>query len=241
MTDTDYDALFKGRPGTVLGEHRESDPAPTPERKRFVDAKIERAQARRPPQDRPKQTNDKRLPPGQGRTTDFPVLDLGHRPLIDTRDWRLTISGAVTRPLDWDWQAFMAAPQVTHTSDIHCVTEWSRYDNAWSGVRGRTLFDIVQPRAGAKFLVFHSHDGYTTNLPLERFIADDALLAHTWQGEPLAREHGGPVRAVIPSLYFWKSAKWVKHIAVLENDVPGYWENRGYHNDGDPWRQQRYR
>ncbi len=239
MTDTDFEALFQGQPGTVLGEHR--DPEPTPERQKFVDAKINRAKDKRQPKARPWLADDKRLPPGQGTTTDFPVLDLGHRPLVSARDWRLTIGGAVARPLDWDWHAFMAAPQVTLTSDIHCVTDWSRYDNAWSGVAGRVLLDLVQPRPEAKFLVFHSHDGYTTNLPLARFAADDALLAHAWQGEPLAREHGGPVRAVIPSLYFWKSAKWVKHIAVLERDVPGYWENRGYHNDGDPWKQQRYR
>jgi len=238
MSGPDYDELFKGRPGSVLGRHR--DPEPTPEERRAVEAKIRRAEEKRPAKERPWNSNGRRLPPGQAKTDEFPVLDLGHRPLIDTRDWRLSVAGAVERRLDWDWQAFMAAAQVSLSADIHCVTEWSRFDNAWQGVAGRTILELVRPRPEAGFLVFHSHDGYTTNLPIERFQADDALLAHAWQGEPLAREHGGPVRAVIPSLYFWKSAKWVKHIAVLEKDAPGYWETRGYHNDGDPWKQQRY-
>ncbi len=240
MTDPDFEKLFKGRPGSVLGRHR--DPVPTPEREKLTAAKTRWAEERHQTKtkSRPRQKNAGRLPPGQDETADFPVLDLGTRPLIATRDWRLTVSGAVARPLDWDWRAFQAAPQTRIICDIHCVTAWSRFDNAWEGVAGRTLLDLVRPRTGARFLVFHGHDGYTTNLPLAQFAADDALLAYRWQGAALGREHGGPVRTVVPSLYFWKSAKWVRHIAVLENDVPGYWESRGYHNDGDPWKQQRY-
>jgi DMSO/TMAO reductase YedYZ molybdopterin-dependent catalytic subunit len=240
--DPDYESLFKGKPGSVLGEHRAADPKPAPEREKLVAAKERWAAEKREPQlkPRPWQKEGRRLPPGQELTRDFPILDLGNRPLVDTRDWRLTIAGAVERPIDWDWNAFQGAPQTEVKCDIHCVTQWSRFDNVWRGVAGKTLMEIVRPRAGAKFLVFHSHDGYTTNLPIERFAADDALLAHSWQGEPLAREHGGPVRAVVASLYFWKSAKWVKHIAVFDRDVPGFWETRGYHNEGDPWKQQRY-
>jgi DMSO/TMAO reductase YedYZ molybdopterin-dependent catalytic subunit len=238
MSDTDFDALFKGKPGSVLGNHR--DPEPVPARQKLTETKIQWAKEKRQPTSRPWQQGHKPLPPGQSATADFPVLDQGHRPLVGLQDWRLTISGAVARPLAWDWDAFLAAPQTTITSDIHCVTAWSRYDNAWTGVAGKTLLDMVQPKPEAKFLIFHSHDGYTTNLPITRLAEDDAMLAHTWQGEPLSREHGGPARIVISSLYFWKSAKWVKHISVLENDVPGYWETRGYHNDGDPWKQQRY-
>lgn len=243
MSDTDYEALFKGNPGSVLGDQRgpAATPEPTPERQKLTETKIQWAREKRQPNSRPWQSGEKRLPPGQGTTRDFPVLDLGHRPLVSPDQWRLTVSGAVTRPLDLDWQGFMSLPQTTLHNDIHCVTAWSRFDNAWQGVAGKTLLGIVKPRAEARFLIFHGHDGYTTNVPLDRFSADDTMLAHSWQGEPLAREHGGPVRAVIPSLYFWKSAKWVKHIAVLENDAPGYWETRGYHNDGDPWKQQRYR
>ena len=229
MDDVDYEELFKGKPGSVLGAHR------------LTETKIRWAEEKRQPKQRLWQKTDSRLPPGQHATNGFPVLDLGHRPLVSTDEWRLTVGGAVNRPLDWDWHAFMAAPQANITADIHCVTDWSRFDNAWQGVSGKALMDAVRPRPEAKFLIFHSHDGYTTNLPIERFTRDDALLAHSWQGEPLAREHGGPVRAVVPSLYFWKSAKWVKHITVLEKDTPGYWESRGYHNDGDPWKQQRYR
>ncbi len=254
--EPDYEALFNGKPGTVLGAQRERAQAdglqspqstvkPTPEREKLVAAKERWAAEKRMPEAkaRPwqKPSRASRIPPGQDETRDFPVLDLGHKPLVDARDWRLSVAGAVERPINWDWRAFRAAPQTQVKCDIHCVTEWSRLDNVWEGVLGRTLLEVVRPRATARFLVFHGHDGYTTNLALERFAADDALLAHSWQGEALAREHGGPVRAVVPSLYFWKSAKWVKHIAVLEHDVPGYWETRGYHNEGDPWKQQRYR
>jgi len=151
VSGPDYDELFKGRPGSVLGRHR--DPEPTPEERKAVEAKIRRAQEKRPAKERPWNNNGRRLPPGQAKTQEFPILDLGHRPLIDTRDWRLTVAGAVERRLDWDWQAFMAAPQTTITTDIHCVTEWSRFDNAWQGVAGRTLLEIVRPRPEARLVV----------------------------------------------------------------------------------------
>ena len=188
----------------------------------------------------PMDDEGRRLPPGQHRTDKWPVLDLGTQPNIVPREWRLTVGGQVDRPLNWDWDDFQAQPRVTVTSDIHCVTSWSRLDNTWEGVAGRHLLELARPRPSAKFLIFHSHDGYTTNVPLEYFAAPDTLLADTWEGKPIGREHGGPVRPVVPKLYFWKSAKWLKHITVTDRDVPGYWEARGYHMLGDPWKEQRY-
>ncbi len=182
----------------------------------------------------------RRLPPGQRETFDFPVLDLGDQPNLSTRDWSLSVGGMVEHPLRWDWAAFMAQPQTELVGDIHCVTTWSRYDNTWAGVSARHLLAAVRPRRGARFLLLRSFDGYTTNIPLARFADGDVLLAHSWQGQPLSREHGGPVRAVIPKLYFWKSAKWLRHITFSDRDTPGYWELRGYHAEGDPWKEERY-
>lgn len=181
-----------------------------------------------------------RLPPGQHLTADWPVLDLGIQPNLAESDWSLSVAGAVERPVRWNWVDFMAQPQVEMTSDIHCVTTWSRYDNTWQGVSARHLLSLVKPRATARFVMFRSYDGYTTNVPLSRFADDDVLLAHSWQGARLTREHGGPVRVVIPKLYFWKSAKWLRAITFMDQDSPGYWELRGYHDEGDPWTEQRY-
>lgn len=181
-----------------------------------------------------------RLPPGQHLVRDWPVLDLGVHPTISQADWRLTVGGAIENPIAWGWQNFMHQPQSTRLSDIHCVTSWSRYDNSWEGVSARDLLEIVRPRADAQFVMLHGHDGYTTNLTLDDFADEQALLAHSWQGAPLAREHGGPVRFVVPHLYFWKSAKWLKHIAFMTRDEAGFWEANGYHNRGDPWLEQRY-
>jgi DMSO/TMAO reductase YedYZ molybdopterin-dependent catalytic subunit len=190
---------------------------------------------------KPQEPIRQRLPPGQREVTDFPVLDLGQQPDITTRDWSLSVGGLVDNPIRWDWQAFMAQPQSEIVSDIHCVTSWSRYDNRWAGVSARTLLSVVRPREEARFLLFRSYDGYTTNVPLARFDDDDVLLAHSWQGQALSRDHGGPVRVVVPKLYFWKSAKWLRHITVSDHDTAGYWEQRGYHDEGDPWTEERYR
>ncbi|MES3094702.1 sulfite oxidase-like oxidoreductase [Sphingomonas aerolata] len=181
-----------------------------------------------------------RLPPGQHLVRDWPVLDLGQQPDIARERWRLTIDGLVERPVTLDWAGFMALPQTAVRSDIHCVTTWSRYDNDWSGVATRDLLDHVGPVDAAAFLTLHGYDGYTTNVPLADFAAADALLVHSWQGKPLTREHGGPVRLVIPHLYFWKSAKWISRIAFLSADKPGFWEVNGYHRRGDPWAEERY-
>lgn len=181
-----------------------------------------------------------RLPPGQHLTRDWPVLDLGLMPNISRERWRLDVYGAVENPIFWNFAEFSAQPQTQFVSDIHCVTTWSRYDNRWEGLATRDLLMACRPREEARFVVLHSHDGYTTNLALEDFAAEDALLAHSWSDEPLEKEHGGPVRLVVPHLYFWKSAKWVQSIEFLAADASGYWEVRGYHNRGDPWKEERY-
>jgi DMSO/TMAO reductase YedYZ molybdopterin-dependent catalytic subunit len=168
------------------------------------------------------------------------VLDLGRQPDIARERWRLKIGGMVEHPVTLDWTAFMALPQTEARSDIHCVTTWSRYDNDWTGVATRDLLALVKPREESGFVMVHGYDGYTTSLPLADFAGLEAIFAHSWQGKPLAREHGGPVRLVIPHLYFWKSAKWIGAIYFLGADKPGFWEVNGYHIRGDPWSQERY-
>ncbi len=184
--------------------------------------------------------DEQRLPPGQHLTRDWPVLDLGVLPPVSRERWRLDVYGAIETPVFWTFAEFAAQQQVQITSDIHCVTTWSRYDNLWEGLSTRALLAACRPRQDAHFVVLHSSDGYTTNLALEDFAAEDALLAHSWSGEPLTAEHGGPVRLVVPHLYFWKSAKWVRSIRFVARDVKGFWEARGYHGVGDPWKEQRY-
>ncbi|MBA4789179.1 MAG: sulfite oxidase-like oxidoreductase [Rhizobiales bacterium] len=181
-----------------------------------------------------------RLPPGQHLVRDWPVLDLGMQPDVPTERWTLDVDGLVERPLHLRWADFQALPQSREVSDIHCVTTWSRYDNRWDGVRTQDLLERVGPRPEAHFVALESFDGYTTNLPLADFAAPDALIAHAWEGEPLSRVHGGPARLVVPHLYFWKSAKWLKRITFLPQDQLGFWEVRGYHERGDPWAEQRY-
>ena len=194
---------------------------------RFLTGKISRAE-------------DERLPPGQHLTRDWPVLDLGLMPHISRERWRLDLYGAVEQPIFWDFAQFTAQPQTRSVSDIHCVTTWSRYDNQWEGLAVRDPLMACQPRDDARHVVLHSYDGYTTNLTIEDFAAEDALLVHSWSGVPLTQDHGGPVRLVVPHLYFWKSAKWLQAIEFRVDDAPGYWEVRGYHNRGDPWAEQRY-
>ena len=181
-----------------------------------------------------------RLPPGQHLVRDWSVLDLGLQPNVATANWTLDIDGVVENPQHWRWADFMAQEQTSEVSDIHCVTTWSRYDNRWEGVATRTLLDLVQPKPEAGFVVLHSNDGYTTNLTLEDFAGEDVLLAHSWEGRPLTSEHGGPMRLVLPKLYFWKSAKWLKRIEFTTANQPGFWEVRGYLDRGDPGLEQRY-
>ena len=181
-----------------------------------------------------------RLPPGQRLVKTWPVLDLGVKPEVTAKNWTLTVDGLIANPVTLDWAAFSDLRQTESQSDIHCVTAWSRYDNRWRGVSVADLLDLVKPMAEARHVLFESYDGYTTNLPLTEFEVADALLATHWDGEPLTAEHGGPVRAVVPQLYFWKSAKWPRRLTFSAEDHPGFWEARGYHNHGNPWEEERY-
>jgi DMSO/TMAO reductase YedYZ molybdopterin-dependent catalytic subunit len=181
-----------------------------------------------------------RLPPGQKLTAGFPVLDLGVQPEIPLNEWTLSLDGLVEKPVTLNWTQFNALPQVTDVSDFHCVTTWSKYDCEWSGVAFTTLFELVQPKPDARFVYFTSYDGYSTNVPLEMCLDDDVLVATKFGGLPVTREHGGPARIIIPKLYAWKGAKFVKTLTFLAEDRLGFWEVRGYHNVGDPWKEERY-
>jgi DMSO/TMAO reductase YedYZ molybdopterin-dependent catalytic subunit len=183
---------------------------------------------------------ESRLPPGQHLVKNWPILDLGQTPNVAREVWRLDITGVVEFPTSWTWHDLISAPQTHKVSDIHCVTSWSRYDNNWDGVTTHDLLEAVQPKPEATHVLLTSNDGYTTNLSLEDFSSPEALLVHSWEGQPLPLDHGGPVRLVVPHLYFWKSAKWLRRIEFATADHPGFWEVRGYHNHGDPWREERY-
>ena len=181
-----------------------------------------------------------RLPPGQTLTAGFPVLDLGVRPDFDPAAWSLSLEGRVEAPVSLGWQAFNALPQVEDVSDFHCVTTWSKFDCRWGGVAFTTLFDLTRPLADARYVYFTSYDGYSTNVSLEACLDDDVLIATRFEGAPLTLEHGGPARVIIPKLYAWKGAKFVRTISFLTEDKLGYWEVRGYSNTADPWTEDRY-
>jgi DMSO/TMAO reductase YedYZ molybdopterin-dependent catalytic subunit len=181
-----------------------------------------------------------RLPPGQKLTTGFPVLDLGVQPEIPLNEWTLTLDGEVEKPTVLSWAQLNALPQVEDVSDFHCVTTWSKFDCRWGGVAFTTLYELVQPRPEAQFVYFTSYDGYSTNVPLEKCLDDDVLLATSFDGAPVSREHGGPARIIIPKLYAWKGAKFVKGLTFLTEDKLGFWEVRGYANGADPWTEDRY-
>ncbi len=183
----------------------------------------------------------KRVPPGQVLTQRFPVLHHGEVPVIELARWRLVISGEVERPEEMDWAAFSALPTRKVTTDIHCVTGWSKMDTTWEGVSTGEICGRVRPTRRARHVVVHAPGGWSTNLSLDDFTASGALLAYLYNGAPLTAEHGWPVRLVIPHLYFWKSAKWVTDLRFHTQDQPGFWESRGYHLRGDPWQEQRYR
>lgn len=183
---------------------------------------------------------DDRLPPGQRLVKTWPVLDLGQTPNVPRQVWRLDIGGEVEHPQSWSFDDLMAQPQSERTTDIHCVTSWSRYDNRWKGVTTRKLMEVVGVKATARHVLLTSNDGYTTNMAIEDFASDDAMVVHSWEGEPLTLEHGGPARLVVPHLYFWKSPKWLRRIEFAERDHLGFWEVRGYHNRADPWKEERY-
>ena len=181
-----------------------------------------------------------RLPPGQSPTLKWPVLSVGPTARVDTDRWQLAVDGAVQQPYVLDWAALLTSEQSEWTGDIHCVTRWSKFDMRWRGVSVRVLLERARPRPEATHVVAHSYGGYTTNLALDDLLAHPALVAHQAEGAPLEPDHGGPVRLLVPHLYFWKSAKWLCRLEVLEGDRLGFWEENGYHHRGDPWQQERY-
>lgn len=210
-------------------------------KERYILAKQQWAEKRTARGFRPRiEAAGERLPPGQRLTDGFPVLDLGVQPDIPLAEWRLTIDGLVEMPVCLSWEEFNALPHVADTSDFHCVTTWSKYDCRWTGVAFTTLYEIVRPRPEAQFVYFTSYDGYSTNVALEQCLSDDVLIATTFEERPLPREHGGPARVIIPKLYAWKGAKFIKGISFLAEDKLGFWEVRGYSNTADPWKEERY-
>lgn len=180
-----------------------------------------------------------RVPPGQTLTDRWPVLTYGPTPRFDPATWTFRCFGLVEREMTWTWQEFLALPRVRVTSDIHCVTTWSRLDNEWEGVSLRAIFDLVKPLPEAKYVLQHADGGYTTNTTLADLLDEDVVLALKHDGRDLEPDHGGPMRMVIPKLYFWKSAKWLRALEVLDVNPPGFWERNGYHMNGDPWREER--
>jgi len=181
-----------------------------------------------------------KLPVGQHLTQKWPVLDLGVKPTVSTDKWQLRIDGAVEEPVTLAWADFQKLPQAEDVSDFHCVTTWSLMDQRWKGVQFSTLAALVKVRPEASHVFIHAYDGYTTNVPMEEALKDDVLLVHTWNGQPLPKEHGGPVRMITPQLYAWKGAKWISRIEFLTQDRKGFWEERGYSNTAHPWQDDRY-
>ena len=179
-----------------------------------------------------------RVPPGQYVTHDFPVLSAGPTPHTPLDEWSFAVGGAVGAARSWTWEELVALPSETVTVDIHCVTKWSKFDTTWRGVSVDTLLEGVEP--WGQFVVAWCDGGYTTNLPLADVTGGKAWVAYQYDGEPLHPEHGGPARLLVPHLYFWKSAKWLRGINLGDHDEPGFWESYGYHNYGDPWKEQRY-
>jgi DMSO/TMAO reductase YedYZ molybdopterin-dependent catalytic subunit len=181
-----------------------------------------------------------RLPPGQSLTLKWPVLHAGGVPHFDAAKWDFKISGLVDAPVRLSWEEFRGLPQVEVTSDFHCVTRWSRLNNQWKGVLFTEVMKLVSVKAGARFALVLAEEGYTANVPLEDLLRADVLFAFDHDGEPLAAEHGGPVRLIVPQLYAWKSVKWVRGFTLLDHDQLGFWERNGYHQYGDPWKEQRF-
>jgi DMSO/TMAO reductase YedYZ molybdopterin-dependent catalytic subunit len=183
---------------------------------------------------------ERRLPPGQYLVTDFPVLSAGPTPHTPLSQWSFTMEGLVQSPVSWGWEEFRKLPCQTFTVDISCVTKWTKLDTKWLGVSVDTLLEAVQPKSTARFAMAFSDGGYTTNIPLDEMVKGQAFVAYQFDDKELAPEHGGPARLVVPHLYFWKSAKWVRGLRFMDNDKPGFWESLGYNMHGDPWKEERY-
>jgi DMSO/TMAO reductase YedYZ molybdopterin-dependent catalytic subunit len=181
-----------------------------------------------------------RLPPGQYLTEKWPVLHAGSVPRTDLATWTFRVWGEVESPLELTWEQFQALPRTENTQDIHCVTRWSRFDATFAGVHWRTLAELVEPKASARFAIAHAEHDFSSNVPIGYLEDPNALLATEADGAPLTAEHGAPLRLIVPGKYFWKSAKWLRGIELVEDDRPGFWERYGYHNDADPFLEQRY-
>jgi len=188
----------------------------------------------------PEILDKKEIPPGQHLVEVMPVLDLGRGYLIDKEKYKLEISGLVTNNIILSYEDILKLPQVKLKCNIHCVTTWSILNTLWQGVQTEEIIKLVKPLEKAKFIIAHSYDGYTTNIPMDYFSKIDSIIAIKYMNEDIPHHYGGPVRLLIPSLYFWKSAKWLKKIEFIEKDQKGYWEQRGYHNTGNPWKEERY-
>jgi DMSO/TMAO reductase YedYZ molybdopterin-dependent catalytic subunit len=184
--------------------------------------------------------DSERIPPGQYVTERWPVLHEGAVPTVDLDSWTFRVDGLVGAPMEWDWEVFNSLGTDNLLADIHCVTKWTRLDTRWEGVPVVAVWDAIDADPAAAAVMVHGVGGYTANLPVEDFVREGNLFAHTHDGEPLKAEHGGPMRLVVPHLYFWKSVKWVAGFTVLAADQPGFWERNGYHLYGDPFREQRY-
>lgn len=189
--------------------------------------------------DAPDQGMGDRVPPGQFLSNKFPVLTYGSTPEINLETWKLRVFGLVENELELNWQQFTKLTWTTITADFHCVTQWSSLDNTWEGVTFPDLIGPAQPKPAARFVMAHCFGGYTTNLPLDLAIAE-GLLAHKQDGEPLGEGHGWPLRLIMPSRYGWKSAKWLNGLELIAEDAPGFWEQRGYNNNADPWKEERF-
>lgn len=181
-----------------------------------------------------------RLPPGQSLTQKFPVLHYGPVPRFDPATWDLRVFGEVQREMRWTWDEFLALPTVTLKTDIHCVTRWSMFDTTWEGVPFRDFVELFGLTPAARFVIAHAENDYTTNLPLDVMLEDNVLLAYKFNGAFLQPDHGFPLRTVVPQRYFWKSAKWLRALEFSAEDKPGFWEQTGYHNEGDPWKEERH-
>lgn len=206
----------------------------------FIKAKITKALRGKPGEKGGTEASQERLPPGQSLTERWPILDLGVRPRVNLSDWKLEITGLVDRPAVWSWEDFLALPRSIVVDDMHCVTAWSRFDNAWEGVRMVDVAERVGVRPEARHVIQYGYDGYTTNVPVEDALKETAILAFKHDGAELTPEHGGPVRLIIPHLYAWKGSKFITRLEFVADDDPGFWEVRGYHNHGDPWKEERY-
>lgn len=195
---------------------------------------------RKPKEIKQELSEELRVPPGQFVTEKFPVLTYGPTPRVDLKEWRFRIFGLVEEKKVLTWEEFLALPKMALTADFHCVTQWSRLNNAWEGIPSREVIGLVKPLPEARFVMVHCYGGYTANLPLEVFLEEDVLFAYKHDGEDLPPDHGGPMRLVAPRRYGWKSAKWVNGLELMAEDTPGFWEQQGYSMSGDPWKEERF-